>query len=193
MVAFPARARTRHLMSEEHVTSNKRSSHPKLRSDQMLPFFAYGTLLPGQPNFDLWQQAVTQCRPAVYPGGILYDLDTYPMLLDGGSGQVVGMLMQVDPVAYPTVLRRLDELEGFDPRRPDNSVFQRRQRPVTLPTGEQTPAWVYLGRPALVQHAPVIPHGDWVRHTAGRLADMRAWWDAFGRHLLPPTFHPPTH
>lgn len=158
---------------------------PRRISEAMLPFFVYGSLLPGQPNFTLWGQALLDTRPAVYTGGVLYDLGAYPMLIEEGAGRVSGRVMYVTPADYTAVMQRLDSLEGYDPDQPERAIFRRVQRWVTLSSGAALPVWLYLGRPELTRHAPVVPDGDWARYSAGRLADMQSWWDNFGRHLSP--------
>ena len=48
---------------------------------EQLPFFVYGTLLPGQPNDDLWGDGIAQVETAVLDDSHIYDMGYYPMLV----------------------------------------------------------------------------------------------------------------
>jgi gamma-glutamylcyclotransferase (GGCT)/AIG2-like uncharacterized protein YtfP len=150
-----------------------------------LPFFVYGTLLPGQPNYRLWAEVIRLEQPAVYPNGRLYDmallnLGHYPMLVEEQGDKVVGALVEVEPAYYEDVLRTLDVLEDYRPGHPDESYYRRAKRMVTLTNGRQRVAWVYLGRPAFVAGLEPIPGGNWKVHCAGRKAEVDRWWAAGG-------------
>ena len=79
-------------------------------------------------------------------GLVLHDLGPFPMAVLG-DGRVWGELYAVDPEG----LARLDALEGY-PR-----LYDRRQMAVA--DGRQ--AWVYVGRPRQVRHAPIVSGGTW--------------------------------
>lgn len=149
-----------------------------------LPFFAYGTLLPGQPNYGLWENRLTRRRPALLPGGRLYDLGNFPMLVLHAQGQVIGLLVDVQPDSYTDLLAQLDALEGFDPDRPEESVYRRVPHTVHSADGRAETAWVYVGRAEWVSGLSPLADGDWLRHSAEKMADMTRWWAAFGRNLL---------
>ena len=72
---------------------------------------------------------------------------------DTAADAVQGELWWVDAAT----LEQLDRLEGH-PR-----LYER--RPLTLASGQQ--AWVYLGRPRQVRHAPPLPQGLWPPASAG--------------------------
>ena len=78
-----------------------------------LPFFVYGTLLPGQPNYYLWREAIERVRPAVLPRSCLYDLGCYPMLVDAPDGEVRGLVVTIRPSSYRAAVALLDQLEGI--------------------------------------------------------------------------------
>jgi gamma-glutamylcyclotransferase (GGCT)/AIG2-like uncharacterized protein YtfP len=142
-----------------------------------LPFFAYGTLLPGQPNYPLWQAAILNQRPATFPNGRLHDVGPYPILLEGGDNPVKGMVIDIAPAAYATILTRLDYLEGYNPAAPDDCTFCRVVRPVNLTdTVETIEAWVYLGQTAATTHLPLIESGDWPTHATAKLTAIANWW-----------------
>lgn len=82
-------------------------------SDTQLPFFVYGTLLPGEPNHDRFLRGRTcQERPAVLPGALLYEDPGYPYAVEG-HGTVHGALVTAAPGAYAELLGLLDDLEEF--------------------------------------------------------------------------------
>ncbi len=67
-----------------------------------LPFFVYGTLLPGQPNYDLWSDSIREKKPAIFRNGRLIDLGFYPILFEGGDSPVSGMIVSVRDEALST-------------------------------------------------------------------------------------------
>lgn len=148
-----------------------------------LPFFAYGTLLPGQPNYWLWEAAIIDLRPARFADSILLDMGNYPLLAEGSGGEVRGALVTTRASSFSEVLKRLDRLEGFDPANPDGCVFRRVKRTVILEDGESAAAWLYLGKADAARDAQVIESGDWVSYSALALNDISAWWDLRGPEL----------
>ena len=137
----------------------------KLEGGQ-LPFFAYGTLLPGQRNFFVWGGAIIAQEQAVLANGRLIDLGSYPMLLEEGEATIQGMLLTVAPAKYMTVLSRLDILEGFDPTRPTEPGYRRVMRQVRGQQGCWHTAWVYIGQGIRRDDLPTIPNGDWASYAA---------------------------
>lgn len=80
---------------------------------QRLPFFVYGTLIPGQPNDHLWQGAIGSLEAAVFDNGRLYDMGFYPMLVEGRAGMVKGKLIRVDGDWVPHAARRYNEISSW--------------------------------------------------------------------------------
>lgn len=146
---------------------------------KILPFFVYGTLLPGQPNYYLWSDNIVEQKPAVFSDGRLFDLGAYPMLIEGDGGPVVGQLVSIRPADYPLVLRRLDELEGYDPQNPENSDYRRHERFVHLEDGRKKNAWIYLGHQVATAKASVIPSGNWLTHSLAKEQEIAEWWALF--------------
>jgi gamma-glutamylcyclotransferase (GGCT)/AIG2-like uncharacterized protein YtfP len=130
------------------------------------PVFVYGTLKRGMANH-CWLQRECFLAEAALPGACLYDLGPFPMavLAPHPSPQMVvhGELFTVQA----STLEALDRLEGA-PR-----LYERHW--LELCSGD--PAWVYLGRPRQVRHAPRLPSGRWER--PGR-AEPRRCRDATG-------------
>ncbi len=91
----------------------------------MLKVFVYGTLKPGERNYQFFcAQAVEQI--AAIASGKLYDLPMgYPAAVFPESSLVRGYLLLF---SHPTVLQALDELEDYDPNQPMNqNLYQRHQ------------------------------------------------------------------
>ncbi|MDT0493479.1 gamma-glutamylcyclotransferase family protein [Streptomyces griseus] len=133
-----------------------------------LPFFVYGTLLPGEPNHDLFLRGRTAGeRAAVLPRALLYDGPGYPYAIDG-HGRVHGILLTAAPGVYGELLGLLDHLEEYlGPGHPRN-LYERVVREVELP-GEEPPvtrAWVYLAAAAVTRSlrtsGSVIAEGRWI-------------------------------
>ncbi|MEV8224848.1 gamma-glutamylcyclotransferase [Streptomyces sp. NPDC079167] len=99
-----------------------------------LPFFVYGTLLPGEPDHDRFLRGRTrEERPAVLPGALLYEGPGYPYANEG-HGTVRGTLVTATPGAYAELLGLLDELEHYlGPGHPRNLYERVARRTVTAP------------------------------------------------------------
>ncbi len=131
-----------------------------MAADLQLPFFVYGTLLPGEANYPLWREAITDQRPAVLRGARLYDLEDFPMLVDAPDGEARGMLVRVRPSSYRAALWLLDQLEGINLEGRGALGFRRARR-IVRPWGSPAAvAWVYVGCAAFVAGlSPIGP--DW--------------------------------
>ena len=142
------------------------------------PVFVYGTLRPGQPN---WQRLLAGRSERVVtgrlPGAVLLDCGHYPAAVERPAAEgAVGEVVWITPDAWSVVLEALDHLEGYDPTDPD-PLFERVDRPVETAHGA-VECWVYLAGPMLATSArPVVAHGDWAVHCA-RLPNYRERWDA---------------
>ncbi|MCA9875410.1 MAG: gamma-glutamylcyclotransferase [Anaerolineales bacterium] len=143
---------------------------------ETVPFFVYGTLLPGQPNAYLWGDGLIAEYDARLPNGRLYDCGAFPMLVEEGQEAVVGSLIIVQPEQYPAILARLDDLEGYDPEQPAASAYRRVLREVITEDGRHHNAWVYVGHAAALPGMTPIPGGDWRRYASATFADMQQWW-----------------
>lgn len=137
-------------------------------TDAGLPFFVYGTLLPGERNHDLFLRGRTSAeRPAVLPGALLYEGPGYPYAIEG-HGTVHGALVTAAPGSYGELLGLLDHLEEYlGPDHPRN-LYERVVRQV-LPgpgPGEPVRAWVYFAATAVTRtlrrDGTPIPTGAWL-------------------------------
>lgn len=151
-----------------------------------LPFFVYGTLLPGQPNAHLWAERVVAQEVGWLANGRLYDLGSFPIMLEEGDEFVRGVVLYVAPAQYQAVLARLDELERYDPAQPEAAGYRRVAREVRVENGRCQTAWVYIGQGIELIGFASIPGGDWSNHIANRLPQIEAWWQekASSSHLF---------
>jgi gamma-glutamylcyclotransferase (GGCT)/AIG2-like uncharacterized protein YtfP len=128
------------------------------------PVFVYGTLRPGQPN---WERLLAGPSVRVVAGRlagvVLLDCEHYPAAVERpGAGGAAGEVVWIRPGAWSAVLAALDQLEGYDPTDPDR-LFDRVVRPVDTADGP-VDCWVYLaGRMLAASARPVVAGGDWVR------------------------------
>lgn len=107
--------------------------------------FVYGTLKRGEKNHH-WLEGASWQGEAELSGVLLHDLGPFPMAVIG-EGTAIGEVYAVEEHG----LARLDELEGY-PRLYDRQML-------SLNDGRR--AWVYLGRPRQVRHAPLVVGGSW--------------------------------
>lgn len=149
-----------------------------------LPFFVYGTLLPGQDNDHYWGGRIEQQVEGRLRGAELYSFDYFPMLIRHPDPQKVvkGMILTVDQTIYPKLLQGLDRLEEYDPADEANSIYHRRPLQVETDRGTSCTAWVYVGQPALVAGRPLITGGDWRQVTTAN--PFTAWWETNGSRLM---------
>src|SRR5919108_2776544 len=100
--------------------------------------FAYGTLRKRHAPREI-AQAVRALRPVgpAHVTGSLYDFGDYPGLVParGLEKQVFGFVYELPDDA--NVLRRIDSYEGFNPNRPERSLFLRRKRIASLSSGKR--------------------------------------------------------
>lgn len=152
------------------------SSVSRLEGSLQLPFFVYGTLLPGQPNYALWDNAINRAAPAILSNACLYDMGHYPMVIEGSPEKVTGMLMTLHGDRYEAALARLDFLEGFNPADPEAGEYRRVKRIVSRADGLPQVAWVYVGRRDLVSGKEMLRE-SWSHHCQRKQEIMSQWWE----------------
>jgi gamma-glutamylcyclotransferase (GGCT)/AIG2-like uncharacterized protein YtfP len=123
--------------------------------------FVYGTLKPGEENYDPYCKNHCKAEEAMVFGQ-LYDLPFGYPALTAGSLPVYGFLLSfVDP----GILARLDALEDYDPARsPDqNEYFRVKTEVFSLANQLITWAWTYCMEPAQVRRfgGVLLPEGKW--------------------------------
>src|SRR5258708_23736928 len=150
--------------------------HAQADADEYLPIFVYGTLRPGQENYDRFVLGKTAREvSAMLPDDAMFVLDGYPCITeDTGAGDVIGDVLYLLPELSPEVLAALDRLEGYTPGDASSPYLRVRRR---VRTGEgnggEPPrtslAWVYVaGKPALLRRPACdpVPGGDWLAYLA---------------------------
>ena len=124
--------------------------------------FFYGTLMAG---FDRRRRAGIDTRMHFigrgWIEGALFDLGLFPAAIPSPGGRIQGEVYQVDD--DPSVMARLDEIEGYRQSEPDTSLYIRVPTTVTLDSGPAEQAWVYFYN-APLGRADRIPSGDYLEH-----------------------------
>jgi gamma-glutamylcyclotransferase (GGCT)/AIG2-like uncharacterized protein YtfP len=129
-----------------------------------LNVFVYGTLKPGGRYWPEFCEGKLAAEPIPAKiKGTLYDLHVgYPGLLLNGDQWVQGYLLEMATLAD---FRRLDELEGYVPDRPESeNEYNRLRVPCFSPEGEALgKVWTYEITPAALQRCggTRIESGHW--------------------------------
>lgn len=124
--------------------------------------FVYGTLRRGYSLHEHLAEGSSRFVGRGRIKGRLYDLGEYPgaIPVDAPGEEIAGELYQLgDPERQ---LPKLDELEEFDPAKPEQSLFVRRLADVDLDNGQRVKAWVYF-LPRRPGKARLIAGGDYAR------------------------------
>ena len=121
--------------------------------------FFYGTLMsgfkrPGRQRLDARLTPVG--RGSIHAA--LFDIGLYPAAIPASDASVQGELHRMSD---ESVLRELDDIEGFRPEQPDLSLYTRLETPVTLTDGRVETAWTYFYN-APLGIAPRIESGDYL-------------------------------
>jgi gamma-glutamylcyclotransferase (GGCT)/AIG2-like uncharacterized protein YtfP len=127
-----------------------------------LKVFVYGTLKPGEANYQRYCAGrVVEAKRAI-AFGQLYDLPLgYPAMTPGNS-PIQGFVLTF---ADPAILSDLDDLEDYDPNRtPEENEYYRQQIETHSPAGQALGlAWAYLMTFEQVQRLEgvLMPPGWW--------------------------------
>lgn len=126
-------------------------------------FFFYGTLMSTECRGDMVGELAELVGPAQIRGD-LYACSAFPMLV-AGDGIVKGELWRArTPKHVPSLLRRLDRIEGYDEMRPEGSMYLREVRELITP---QTLVSTYVwNRPIDSSYLELVADGDWRRYAA---------------------------
>ena len=124
--------------------------------------FFYGTLMTpfnGTGRHRIDQSLLFRGHGTI--AAALFDLGIYPAAVPSSEGRVSGELYEMaEPV---TVLRALDEIEGYSPSEPESSLYTRKPTLVTLADGTIVRAWVYFYN-APLGRAERIQSGDYLEY-----------------------------
>ena len=128
----------------------------------LLKVFVYGTLKPGEVNYQRYCAGkVVAATPAIARGQLFALSLGYPAMTTG-TQTVHGFLLSFD---HPAILSRLDALEDFVPgRSPEQNEYQRELIPVFGAEGQLLgDAWAYLMHPQRIQQlrGVLLPNGIW--------------------------------
>jgi gamma-glutamylcyclotransferase (GGCT)/AIG2-like uncharacterized protein YtfP len=124
--------------------------------------FFYGTLMtpfnrPGRRRIEPHLRYVGRGTIAA----ALFDLGIYPAAVPASDSYVWGEVYEMADSG--AVLHTLDEIEGFRPEEPEQSLYTRVEAPVTLEDGNGVLAWVYFYN-APLGRAERIDSGDYLEH-----------------------------
>ena len=112
--------------------------------------FVYGTLMPGESNYDQIEDLVIDHKPGTIIDGVLVDLGAFPALVPGAGIVVRGVLLEIKPAA----LEVTDRIEGYSPDR-DRCLYLRKEVTVVVEDGEDATAWTYVfANPASIADHP---------------------------------------
>jgi gamma-glutamylcyclotransferase (GGCT)/AIG2-like uncharacterized protein YtfP len=142
-----------------------------------LRLFVYGTLKPGEANFDRYCSTLLSAKPA-WVQGQLYALNLgYPGLVLGGSGLVSGLLLEFDD---PGVLDPIDELEDYRAdRAADQNEYQRQWCRAFCGNPEDVVtigAWVYgMRADRVLKLGGVILDGSWSQEIQQKIGQQQGW------------------
>ncbi|RRR74274.1 MAG: gamma-glutamylcyclotransferase [Candidatus Viridilinea halotolerans] len=132
-----------------------------------LPFFVYGTLKPGEPNYVRYLTGHTTAEIAAHlASAAMFTQGPYPFLTRESDlvlpeAVVYGSLITVRLPVYELVLADLDRLEGYVGGGSAN-LYERVTLEVMTAAGPQT-AWVYLAG----NHALALIRSGQMRPVAG--------------------------
>lgn len=149
-----------------------------------LPFFVYGSLLPGLSNHRLLSQYNPTLREARFSGGQLFPCSPrrmpYPALVVDGNpeNEVVGMVAYIPEVDFLQALTDLDYLEGFFSAGDPNNLYDRIIGTVQTEDGEEE-VYLYVASKelqALMLGFPVVPDGDWKTWISSTARKAAKFW-----------------
>ncbi|MEI7643119.1 MAG: gamma-glutamylcyclotransferase family protein [Chloroflexales bacterium] len=144
------------------------------------PFFVYGTLKPGEPNYTRFLAGRTVAEEsASFVGAALYSAGAFPYLvtepdLAAPAERVSGTIISVADEDYAATLAQLDGLEGYT-QGGTNNTYERLLVTVDAAEGAR-PVWIYVAGTAIqaeirAGHLPKIPGGHWQSDSAA----LRFW------------------
>ena len=144
-------------------------------SHDIIPFFAYGTLIPEQPNYYLWKDSIVATKKGLIQNYQLFDMGHYPMIVESEGNKVHGMLMYIKNEDYDKITKVIDNLEGYNPEKHGISAYNREIRDIELENGESKKAWIYIGSKEYINEENAVGGGNWVKHISKKEGN-KDWW-----------------
>lgn len=120
--------------------------------------FTYGTLLSGFKHevLNSISKYLTLVGPATM-NGALYDLGSYPGLVEGRKGKVKGEVYSI--TEKELVFKVLDEYEGLNEYNPE---YKRVKKIIMLPGERKIEGWVYIYIKRITAEDQYIKDGDYL-------------------------------
>jgi gamma-glutamylcyclotransferase (GGCT)/AIG2-like uncharacterized protein YtfP len=128
----------------------------------MLDIFVYGTLKPGEINYQIYCHQVAIASQIAYARGQLFDLPLGYPAMTVGNNWIEGYVLTF---AQEDILVSLDILEEYDEKRsPQENEYYRSRILVYAPSKQPLKeAWSYLMTPEKVKQLKglLLPSGFW--------------------------------
>ncbi|MEM6752945.1 MAG: gamma-glutamylcyclotransferase [Cyanobacteria bacterium P01_C01_bin.38] len=129
------------------------------KNSGLLRVFVYGTLKPGEANYEFYCASEVVDAKKAWTLGELYSLPQgYPAMATGND-KVYGYLLSFN---NPQVLSSLDELEDYHPQRPDKeNLYNRNQVEIfDLEHNSLGVAWAYFMSLMIILQLKGTPQSD---------------------------------
>lgn len=134
---------------------------------QKYPLFTYGSMQPGEANWNRIERYVESVEPARMDGISLYTVETdqYAHAAERNGHAAVGTLVRfTEDAPWQTILRDLDMFRSFYHDLPRSSDYARIARPVETATKNVNRVWVYVARgahKARLDGLDALPAAEW--------------------------------
>lgn len=141
--------------------------------EPFLPVAVYGTLRAAGGNYTAYLagRTISERRGLAHSQALYVAHLPYVVDLEGAC--VVVDVMEIAPAWYPSVLARLDRLEGYCADDVGSSHYVRVRRPIRVSTpnggSDEITCWIYQAGPGVAARlvgANPIAGGDWLRFRA---------------------------
>lgn len=161
-------------MSSQPESSQLGTIQPSVEGDtRHLPVVVYGTLRPGQSNYDriLAGRTLSE-RPVVIPGYRMYSNFHYPFIVPHADAQsyIIGDLVTVPEKLWEQTIWDLDFLEGYQGFEADTRNLYDRVVVKVKEDNRMFDAYLYVANASMHEEIlfdmPLIPTGDWIVYSA---------------------------
>ncbi|PSM45559.1 hypothetical protein C7Y66_29705 [Chroococcidiopsis sp. CCALA 051] len=136
-----------------------------MTNDEIIKVFVYGTLKPGEANYQQFCADYVVAAQEAIALGQLFDLPLGYPAMTPGSLKVYGFLLSF---ANPEILQQLDWLEDYDPQRAiaENEYYRQQIEVYDTSLAPLGIAWTYLMTLEQVRTfgGVLLPDGWWSSH-----------------------------